>query len=118
MKPYHIDEPKDVIELVKNIKTLPTEVMIVLGINEDDCVIYKDNITHKTKKNSATFSLRDIVKRLNLQDITLFDMILQYLIDTTGRELSAENIVKYLENEYRKVSTETIYSYIDALCNL
>lgn len=63
MKPYHIDEPKDVIELVKNIKTLPTEVMIVLGINEDDCVIYKDNITHKSKKNSATFSLRDIVKR-------------------------------------------------------
>lgn len=41
-------------------------------------------------------------------------MILQYLIDTTGRELSAENIVKYLESEYRKVSTETIYSYIDA----
>jgi predicted AAA+ superfamily ATPase len=60
--------------------------------------------------------LRDIVKRLNLQDVTLFDMILQYLIDTTGRELSAENIVKYLESEYRKVSTETIYSYIDALC--
>ena len=60
--------------------------------------------------------LRDIVKRLNLQDVTLFDMILQYLIDTTGRKLSAENIVKYLESEYRKVSTETIYSYIDALC--
>lgn len=60
--------------------------------------------------------LRDIVKRLNLQDVTLFDMILQYLIDTTGRELSAENMVKYLENEYKKVSTETIYNYIDALC--
>ena len=60
--------------------------------------------------------LRDIVKRLNLQDITLFDMILQYLIDTTGTNFSAENIVKYLESKYRKVSTETIYNYIDALC--
>ena len=60
--------------------------------------------------------LRDIVKRLNLQDIVLFDMILQYLIDTTGREFSAENIIKYLEKEYKKVSSETLYTYIDALC--
>lgn len=63
MKPYHINEPKDVIKLVKNIKTLPTEVMMVLGIDEDDCVIYKDNITHESKSDSATFSLRDVVKR-------------------------------------------------------
>lgn len=60
--------------------------------------------------------LRDIVKRLNLQDTVLFDMILQYLIDTTGREFSAENIIKYLEKEYKKVSSETLYTYIDALC--
>lgn len=60
--------------------------------------------------------LRDIVKRLNLQDTILFDMILQYLIDTTGREFSAENIIKYLEKEYKKISTETLYTYIDALC--
>lgn len=60
--------------------------------------------------------LRDIVKRLNLQDVVLFDMILQYLIDTTGREFSADNIIKYLEKEYKKISTETLYTYIDALC--
>lgn len=60
--------------------------------------------------------LRDIVKRLNLQDTILFDMILQYLIDTTGREFSAENIMNYLEKEYKKISSETLYTYIDALC--
>lgn len=60
--------------------------------------------------------LRDIVKRLNLQDIILFDMILQYLIDTVGRKFSADNIIKYLEKEYKKISTETLYTYIDALC--
>ena len=60
--------------------------------------------------------LRDIVKRLNLQDIILFDKILNYLLDTIGRAFSAENIVNYLEKEYRKVSTDTIYTYIDALC--
>lgn len=60
--------------------------------------------------------LRDVVDRMGLKDITLFNMILQYVIDTTGREFSASNIKKYLENEGRKISTETIYQYIDALC--
>ena len=56
------------------------------------------------------------MKRLNLQDTILFDMILQYLIDTIGREFSADNIIKYLEKEYKKISTDTLYTYIDALC--
>lgn len=60
--------------------------------------------------------LRDVVKRLNLKDVTLFDIILQYLIDTVGREFSADNIIKFLENEYKKVSKETLYVYIEALC--
>ena len=60
--------------------------------------------------------LRDVVKRLNLKDTILFDMILQYLIETAGREFSAENITKFLEKEYKKISNETLYSYIEALC--
>lgn len=60
--------------------------------------------------------LRDVVKRLNLKDTILFDMILQYLIETAGREFSADNIIKYLENKNKKISNETLYNYIDALC--
>ena len=60
--------------------------------------------------------LRDVVKRLKLKDTILFNMILQYLIDTTGRKFSAENICKYLEKEYKKISTDTLYQYTDALC--
>lgn len=60
--------------------------------------------------------LRDVVKRLNLKDIILFDMILQYLIETAGREFSADNISRFLEKEYKKISNETLYNYIDALC--
>ena len=60
--------------------------------------------------------LRDIVKRLKLQDTTLFDLLLQYLIDTAGREFSPEHVIKYLETENRKVSTETLYTYVSALC--
>ena len=60
--------------------------------------------------------LRDVVKRLNLKDTILFDMILQYLIETAGREFSADNIIKYLESENKKISNETLYNYIEALC--
>lgn len=60
--------------------------------------------------------LRDIVKRLKLQDTTLFDLLLHYLIDTTGIEFSSENVIKYLEKENRKISTETLYTYVSALC--
>lgn len=60
--------------------------------------------------------LRDVVQRLKIRDVTLFNLILQYVIDTLGREFSAENIMNFLKNEGRDVSTLTIYSYLDALC--
>ena len=60
--------------------------------------------------------LRDVVERLGLKDTVLFNLILQYLIDITGREFSANNIINYLKSEGRKISTETLYTYLDALC--
>lgn len=60
--------------------------------------------------------LRDVVDRLGLKDTILFNLLLQYVVDITGREFSAENIIKYLKSEGKSVSTETIYLYLDALC--
>lgn len=60
--------------------------------------------------------LRDVVRRLNLKDTFLFDLILQYLIETMGREFSSENIINYLKNENKSISNETLYTYVDALC--
>ena len=42
--------------------------------------------------------LRDVIDRLGLKDTILFDLLLQYIIDTTGREFSAENVIKFLKN--------------------
>jgi len=60
--------------------------------------------------------LRDVVDRLGLKDTVLFDLLLQYIVDITGREFSAENIVKFLKSEGKSISTETLYVYLDALC--
>lgn len=60
--------------------------------------------------------LRDVVRTLKLKDTYLFDIILQYLLETSGREFSAENLIKYLSHENKKISYETLYNYINALC--
>lgn len=60
--------------------------------------------------------LRDVVDRLGLKDTILFDLLLQYIVDITGREFSAENVISYLKKEGKSISTETLYIYLDALC--
>lgn len=60
--------------------------------------------------------LRDVVERLELKDTILFDLLLQYIVDTTGREFSAENVISFLKREGKSISTETLYIYLDALC--
>ena len=46
--------------------------------------------------------LRDVVERLKIRDTSLFNLILQYIIDIVGREFSAENIINFLKNEGRE----------------
>ncbi len=60
--------------------------------------------------------LRDVVERLGLKDTVLFDLLLQYIVDTTGRQFSAENVMNFLKKEGKSISTETLYIYLDALC--
>ena len=61
--------------------------------------------------------LRDIVERLKIKDITSFNKILQYLLEIEGREFSATNVLEYLRKENSEISTQTLYSYLEALCS-
>ena len=58
--------------------------------------------------------LRDIVKRYKVRDIDLLQRFMLYLINNIGLIFSAGTITKYLKNEGRKLSKETIYNYIEA----
>lgn len=79
---------------------------------------FKEEINIKDYLHSVFDSiiLRDVVERLGLKDTILFNLLLQYIIDTTGREFSAENVIIFLKSEGKSVSTETLYMYLDALC--
>lgn len=57
--------------------------------------------------------LKDIATRNKIRDIELLKRLIQYIIANIGNQFSASTISKYLKNEMRSVSTETIYNYID-----
>lgn len=57
--------------------------------------------------------LNDISKRYNIRTIDLFMKIVLFLFDNVGHTFSASSIVKFLKNENRSTSNETIYDYID-----
>lgn len=61
--------------------------------------------------------LKDVVDRLGITDITSFNKILQYVLETETREFSATNVLEYLEKNGNKVATDTLYKYLEALCS-
>lgn len=60
--------------------------------------------------------LKDVVDRLGITDITSFNRILQYILETETREFSATNVLEYLEKNGNKVANDTLYKYLEALC--
>ena len=61
--------------------------------------------------------LKDVVDRIGVKDITSFNLILQYILETEGKEFSATNIMNYLKSEHRAIGSETLYNYLEALCS-
>ena len=61
--------------------------------------------------------LKDVVDRLGIKDITSFNKILQYVLETEGKKFSANNILNYLKSEHHEISTDTLYNYVEALCS-
>lgn len=80
----------------------------------------------KSKENCATYIsdvydsilLKDVIERLNIKDITSFKKVMQYILETEGREFSATNVLKYLTSEHHQISSQTLYTYLDALCSV
>lgn len=57
--------------------------------------------------------LKDIVTRNKIRDTEQFKRVLLYFVANIGNQFSAASITKYMKNEHRSISAETIYNYID-----
>lgn len=61
--------------------------------------------------------LKDIVKRNKIRDIDILERILAFVTKNIGTTFSATSVSKYLKNEGRSISPETILNYIKACVN-
>lgn len=61
--------------------------------------------------------LKDIVKRNKVRDIDLLERIMAYVIANVGNTFSASSLVKFLQNERRTTSTDTVLNYIKYCCD-
>lgn len=80
--------------------------------------LYENNLDENSTRQYlediySSVILKDIIQRNNVRDVDLFKRIVMYIISNVGRVFSSTNISKFLKNEKRKASSETIYNYID-----
>ena len=61
--------------------------------------------------------LKDIVKRNKVRDVDLLERIIAYVIANIGTSFSAASLVKFLKNERRSTSTDTVLNYIKYCCD-
>lgn len=61
--------------------------------------------------------LKDIIKRYKVRDTDLLERLISYVMIHTGTSFSASSLVKFLKNEHRTVSVDTVLNYIGYCCN-
>ena len=77
----------------------------------------EDEITTLLKDLYNSIVLKDIVQRANAKDVDLLNRIIEYLMQTPSQTFSAKGILNYFESINRKVSTETLYNYMEHIQN-
>ena len=63
----------------------------------------------------SSIILKDVVSRHTIRDVDLLNRISYYVLFNVGNTFSGSNVEKYLKNEKRRISTETIYNYVSYL---
>jgi predicted AAA+ superfamily ATPase len=58
---------------------------------------------------------RDIIERANIKNVSLFRSIFGYMASNIGNLFSANNMLSYFAMQKRKLSKDTIYSYLTAI---
>lgn len=61
----------------------------------------------------ASIVLKDIAQRNRIRDLEQLRRVLLYFISNVGNSFSASSITKYMKNEKRSISNETLYNYLE-----
>jgi predicted AAA+ superfamily ATPase len=83
------------------------------GIHEMD--INSDAVTPYLVDIYNSVMLKDVISRHRIRDTELLERVILFLMDNVGRIFSAKRISDFLKSQNRRLSTETIYNYLNAL---
>ena len=61
--------------------------------------------------------LKDVIQRNKIRDIDLLERIITYVITNIGTTFSANSLARFLKNEHRSISPDTILNYIRYCCD-
>ena len=102
------------------------------GISQDDAFffyinaggypfLYNFNLSEIQQKQYLddifnSIILKDISSRNKIRDISLLKSLITFFVSNVGNTFSSSSLVKYLKNEHRSVSTETVYNYLEYCC--
>lgn len=76
---------------------------------------YDENASRQYLKDLFnSVELKDVVKRNNIRDVDMLERIISYITANIGTTFSSTSVSRYLKNEGRSVSPETVLNYIKA----
>jgi predicted AAA+ superfamily ATPase len=61
--------------------------------------------------------LKDVVQRKRVADVSALENVIRFMFDNIGNMCSAKRIADTLTGDGRKISTHTVDSYLEALCD-
>ncbi len=109
-------------EWLESIKSKPSNKMLmdflVLG-GLPQLTNIKDLDTRMQSLNDILNSiiLKDIIERVNINNVILLQKLIDYVIQNTSDVLSVQSILKYLKTINISVSNDTIYTYLNYIKN-
>ena len=95
---------KDAFEIYVNTGGYP--FLYNFDFNESQKKQYLDDIFN-------SIILKDICNRYKIRDVALLKSLIAFFIANIGNTFSATSLIKYLKNEKRSLSTETLYNYLE-----
>ena len=80
--------------------------------------LYNYDLTEFQKKQYLddifnSIILKDICDRYKIRDVSLLKSLITFFIANIGNTFFSSSLIKYLKNEKRSVSNETIYNYLE-----
>ena len=80
--------------------------------------IYNFNLPEREQKQYLddifnSIILKDITDRYKIRDVSLLKSLISFFVSNIGNTFSATSLIKYLKNQKRSISNETIYNYLE-----